>query len=343
VSAVVPLRDADESCGAKAASLGRLMRAGFAVPDGVVVRDVEGGGWEPALAAPGGTTYAVRSSAHGEDGHAASYAGQFRTMLNVPATEAAAAVRRTAASVHDAGTYAAATGAPAVRRMAVIVQRMLDPVASGVAFTRHPVTGARSTVVEAVQGPGDRYMAGEVAPQRWLDGEPTGARVLTAEQARRVAREAGRVEELLGGGQDVEWAITADGRLWLLQARPITTTGRAAVPSPAAGRVLATGTPAGPGTAAGPLRVVAGLDDFARFRPGDVLVCRATSPAWTPLLARAAAVVTETGGVLAHAAIVARELRIPAVTDVPAATGLPDGAGVVVDGTRGTIAVAGPR
>lgn len=83
--------------------------------------------------------------------------------------------------------------------------------------------------------------------------------------------------------------------------------------------------------------MIDGLDDFTRFVPGEVLVCRATSPAWTPLLAQAAAVVTETGGILAHAAIVARELRIPAITDVVGATDLPDGAPVTVEGRAGTI------
>lgn len=106
---------------------------------------------------------------------------------------------------------------------------------------------------------------------------------------------------------------------------------------------IASGTPASPGKARGRLRIINGLDDFARFTPGDVLVCGATSPAWTPLLARAAAVVTTRGGVLAHAAIVARELRIPAVTDVTSAMDLPDGTLIDVDGTTGTIAARKSR
>ncbi|MFV5999085.1 PEP-utilizing enzyme [Streptomyces sp. NPDC056231] len=88
--------------------------------------------------------------------------------------------------------------------------------------------------------------------------------------------------------------------------------------------------------------MLGGLDDFTRFRSGDVLVCRTTSPAWTPLLARAAAVVTEVGGVLSHAAIVAREFRIPAVTAAAdATTVLADRLCVVVDGSRGNVAIAG--
>jgi len=73
-----------------------------------------------------------------------------------------------------------------------------------------------------------------------------------------------------------------------------------------------TGLAASPGTATGPVRIITGLDDFARLRPGDVLVCRTAASAWTPLFGRACAVVTETGSPLAHAAIVAREYGIRA-------------------------------
>ena len=104
------------------------------------------------------------------------------------------------------------------------------------------------------------------------------------------------------------------------------------------GEVLLRGTPASPGIAVGPVRIITGLDGFDQFCPGDVLVCRTTSPAWTPLLARATAVVTEIGGMLAHAAIVARELGIPAVVAAPGAmTMLADGQQVVVDGSAGTV------
>jgi phosphoenolpyruvate synthase/pyruvate phosphate dikinase len=102
--------------------------------------------------------------------------------------------------------------------------------------------------------------------------------------------------------------------------------------------VLLTGTPASPGRRSGTANVIAGLDAFDRFEPGDVLVCRTTSPAWTPLLARAAAVVTETGGVLSHAAIVAREFGIPAVVAAAdAMTLLGGGQVVLVDGSEGFV------
>ncbi len=105
--------------------------------------------------------------------------------------------------------------------------------------------------------------------------------------------------------------------------------------------VLVTGVPSSPGQARGPARLMRSVDDFARMRPGDVLVCRTTDPAWTPLFRLAAAVVTETGGLLSHAAIVAREYRIPAVVGAAhAMSQLDDGTPVCVDGTLGTVTAA---
>jgi pyruvate,water dikinase len=102
------------------------------------------------------------------------------------------------------------------------------------------------------------------------------------------------------------------------------------------------GTGASAGVARGPARVLMSLAEADRFRPGDVLVARTTMPAWTPLFAAACAVVTETGGVLGHAAVVAREYGIPAVLGVKDATALlRDGQLIEVDGSAGTVRVAG--
>lgn len=100
------------------------------------------------------------------------------------------------------------------------------------------------------------------------------------------------------------------------------------------------GTPGGGGRHTGAVRIIRGPEQFAEVRPGDVLVCRVTTTTWTMLFPIAGAVVTEEGGVLSHAAIIARELSVPAVLGTRVATSvLKDGQRVVVDGDRGTVEV----
>jgi phosphohistidine swiveling domain-containing protein len=98
------------------------------------------------------------------------------------------------------------------------------------------------------------------------------------------------------------------------------------------------GQPASPGRTTGPVRIVHGPGDFDRFQPGEVLVARATAPAWTPLFAHAVAVVTDGGTLTAHASLIAREYGIPAVVATgDATTRLSDGQQVTVDGGAGTV------
>jgi pyruvate,water dikinase len=109
--------------------------------------------------------------------------------------------------------------------------------------------------------------------------------------------------------------------------------------SPSAGKGLA-GVPASPGRASGPARVIRTPEEFDHLQPGEVLIAPATTPAWTPLFARAAAVVTDTGSPLAHASLAAREYGIPAVVGTGNATArLRDGQVVTVDGNTGWVEV----
>jgi pyruvate,water dikinase len=89
----------------------------------------------------------------------------------------------------------------------------------------------------------------------------------------------------------------------------------------------------------GPVRVVKGLQDFHKLQPGDVLVVPFTDVGWTPLFARAGAVVSDSGGMLSHSSIIAREYHIPAVVSVPGATRLQDGMIVLVDGNKGEVII----
>jgi phosphohistidine swiveling domain-containing protein len=98
------------------------------------------------------------------------------------------------------------------------------------------------------------------------------------------------------------------------------------------------GTAASSGTARGTARVVRSLDDFGRVQAGDILVCTTTTPAWTPLFGSIAGLVTDTGGILSHAAVVAREYGLPAVVGAAVATTIvPDGVQVEVNGAAGTL------
>ena len=103
------------------------------------------------------------------------------------------------------------------------------------------------------------------------------------------------------------------------------------------------GTGASAGTAEGTARVVTDAAGFGRVESGDVLVATTTTPAWTPLFSSLAGLITETGGVLSHAAIVAREYGLPTVVGVPEATRrIPDGARVRVDGAAGEVRIVHP-
>jgi pyruvate, water dikinase len=144
------------------------------------------------------------------------------------------------------------------------------------------------------------------------------------------------VERHNGCPQDVEWAISS-GSTWLVQARPITTLGGPASDSQEHD-VLVRGLSAAPGSAAGSVRVLMRPEDGNQLSDGEVLVAPMTNPDWLPTIRRAAALVTETGGMTCHAAIVARELGVPCVVGARhATTELHDGTMVTVDGTRGQV------
>ncbi len=352
---VVPLIEADEACGRKAATLGRLRRAGVAVPDGEVVVAPWREGWHAALLDRlGGGPFAVRSSGRFEDGPGASFAGQLLTMLDVERDDLATAVIAVARSVgqDSVRAYAAGHGVPLSRACPVLVQDMVRPRAAGVLFSHDSSATGMPSVIECVRGDPQPVVDGTTTPERWLiDVEASrvqraadGRDVLTMSDVHRVEVAAAAVVAVVGPQQDIEWALDGD-EVIVLQSRPITAPSGGLAPTPGPAAVVAdelTGIGASPGTAIGPVRLVWSLDDLPRVTAGDVLVCRTTSPAWTAAMLRSAAVVTEVGGLLSHAAIVAREFRIPAVVAVTTAmTRLAEGMRVEVDGSSGVITPRG--
>ena len=100
------------------------------------------------------------------------------------------------------------------------------------------------------------------------------------------------------------------------------------------------GIAASPGTVSGTAKVLKDLSEAGKLEPGDIMVCEMTLPPWTPLFSTAAAVVADSGGILSHCAIVAREYRIPCVVGTAVGTQvLKDGMKLTVDGTRGIVRI----
>ena len=160
--------------------------------------------------------------------------------------------------------------------------------------------------------------------------------MLNDEEVREVATLGRRIEEHYGSAQDTEWCYDADGTAWMLQSRPVTSAG-GAPPEAAAhdGEVLVRGLGAAPGAGSGRARVVRELADGDALDEGSILVTHMTAPDWVPLMRRAAAIVTDSGGMTCHAAIVSRELGIPCVVGTAeATTKLRDGELVTVDAPR---------
>ncbi len=321
-----------------------------------------------------GAVVAVRSSATGEDGADASFAGMNATLTNVTGDDGLlSAVTRCWMSLFSPRviTYRASRGFLDAPAMAVVVQQMIESDKSGVAFTADPSTGARDRVViEAAFGLGEVVVSGSVEPDTYvvsketlqpidvrvghqdfkivrgpdghdttvqLDEEQAAARVLADDELRAIAELAVATERHNGCPQDTEWAI-ADGATYLVQARPITTLGHTTPPAAAEHVMLARGLAAAPGIASGKVRVLQTPAEGQRLREGEILVAQMTNPDWLPTIRRAAALVTDTGGMTCHAAIVARELGVPCIVGTRTGTrDLHDGTSVTVDGARGEV------
>lgn len=186
------------------------------------------------LAGASDAKVAVRSSAIAEDSEAASYAGQQETFLFVEgAEEVCRRVVDCWASFFSerALFYRSEKGSLEDLRMAVVVQKMVDPEKSGVLFTVDPVRCRRDRmVVEATRGVGEQVVSGEVTPDHYsLDRKGklkrqkiVDERVLTDEELSKLGELGRRLEDRHGVAQDIEWAIVGE-EIFLLQSRPVTT------------------------------------------------------------------------------------------------------------------------
>jgi pyruvate,water dikinase len=287
---VVPLSDACDATafGAKAATLARMIAAGYSVPPGHALHNdvyqshlqragllaaTKDAKCVPASAAPleiekvsrnfaeqisatpfdasleiilhtiataaDGLPLAVRSSAIGEDSAAHSFAGQLDSILGVHgAGELKEAVAKVWASLRSVRSlHYQLRRDVRLDSMGIILQAQVDARHAGVMFTRAPVEvahGRTAIIIEYCNGLGERLVAGEADPARVLidprtseiishvDGEDEGSR-LDDSDITALVNEGMRLEQDFGEPLDIEWAIDTSGKLWLLQARPITT------------------------------------------------------------------------------------------------------------------------
>ncbi|THE66715.1 phosphoenolpyruvate synthase [Salinadaptatus halalkaliphilus] len=201
--------------------------------------------------------------------------------------------------------------------------------------------------------------------ERAVPEDKRNARVIDQDEIDGLVELGEHVEDHYGDPQDVEWAI-ADDEIYMLQSRPITTiddaddadatdatadpvdgvtdgsgtqaTGAKTGTGSGSGDVIVDGLGSSPGTVSGPAKIVTKLDDLAKVSEGDVIVTEMTMPDMVPAMKRASGIITDEGGMTSHAAIVSRELGVPAIVGTGNATSiLEDGRVVTLDGDKGAV------
>lgn len=229
--------------GGKGGILARMVQAGYPVPEGFVVLPsafqqgkLNSESWNEISASLNAirknnkeALFAVRSSALSEDSAAASFAGEFETVLNVETDDA---VREAIDAVYKSReservkAYSSVQGIEQSHQIAVVIQLMIQSEISGVLFTADPITGSYQYMIgNYVHGLGEQLVSGEANAYDFKLTRPKGKYEGPAEfekYATKLYHYAAKLEKELGKPQDIEWAV-AGGKLYLLQSRPITT------------------------------------------------------------------------------------------------------------------------
>ncbi|HIG52247.1 phosphoenolpyruvate synthase [Candidatus Parvarchaeota archaeon] len=315
---------------------------------------------------------AVRSSATTEDLADASFAGQQESFLNVKGQESLIEkVKRCFASLFTARAvyYRKKKGFKHEDSLlAVVVQKMINSDKSGVIFSKNPLKEDNSLVVEAVWGLGEGIVSGKILPDNYilndkleileykisdklialvrdssgntssvkLTPEKSKKQVLTGHELKILSQFALRLEKHYKKPQDIEFAIE-DEEIFIVQSRPITTKVKSGEKE-VSGNVLFSGLPASPGISSGVVKIIDDLSELSKIKEGDVLVTKMTNPDMVISMQKASAIVTDEGGITSHAAIVSREMGIPAVVGTRVATeNLKNGQAITVDGFTGRI------
>ena len=181
--------------------------------------------------------------------------------------------------------------------------------------------------------------------KRVLQDKKANSQVLNEEEIKKLSHLALQIEEHYKTPQDIEFAIE-DQNIFIVQTRPITTIKQIEEKIDITEEktettkrdLILSGISASPGIGSGPVRIVHGLEDLEKIQEGDVLVAKMTNPDYVPSMKKASAIVTDEGGSSCHAAIVSREMGIPAIVGTKEATQkLQEGQKITVNGTEGNV------
>jgi pyruvate,water dikinase len=319
---------------------------------------------------------AVRSSATAEDLAEASFAGQQDSFLNVKGNQDLLIhIRKCFASLFTsrATYYRNKQGFKDTKvSLAVVVMKMVDSTKSGVIFSKDPSYKNDHIVMEAVFGLGEGIVSGQITPDRYivskdlkimdikvadkkialtrdssggkstvkLREEKSKQQVLTNSEVIKLSNIALELENHYKKPQDIEFAIEGE-EIYIVQTRPITTIEKridVKDSGTTTGEVILEGQAASPGIASGIVKIIRDLKDLPKIKQGDVLVTKMTNPDMVVSMQKAAAIVTDDGGLTAHAAIVSREMGIPAIVGTDdATTKLKDGDIITVNGFTGKV------
>lgn len=320
---------------------------------------------------------AVRSSATAEDLPTASFAGQQETFLNIKGeANLVESVKEAWASLFTprAIFYRHENKFDHVRvGIAVVIQRMVEAEKSGVMFTVDPVTNDRNKIViEAIYGLGELIVQGIVSPDHYevnkktleittinvlaqqvqlvkkgdinkevrIDKTVASRQKLTEKAIVELAKIGKAIEKHYYFPQDVEWAIEKQ-KIYIVQTRPVTTTKSQKENYTLYAKshtLILRGDPASPGLATGPVKIINNAREINKILPGDILVTPMTNPDYVMAMKKAAGIITDSGGRTSHAAIVSRELGIPAVVGTQNATKvLGNNMTVTINGRTGEI------
>lgn len=266
---------------------------------------------------PKNIKYAIRSSANVEDGENNSFAGMFDSYLNVKYSDIEENYYKVKNSENNnrLKEYIKINNLEKPK-IAAVIQEFILPEYSGVWIGKNKKSG----ILEWTKGTGDKLVSGKIIPNTevWNDNKSNNNNCIIDKEENFVGNLLIKLQSKISnkdGTADFEWCLK-DGKLVLLQYRPVTTRVNIANKKSVSSKDIVIGTPASSGIATGKIRFARKISDVTEWNEGDILLTIYTDPDWTEIMLKSSGIITAMGGFLCHAAIIAREMGIPCITGI---------------------------